>query len=134
MNSNRSSRRELLKGSALAAGAAVVGSSVSKAALAQTPAPAPALPTFAANEAAEVPVTPDIIGYGVRSHFVKSVRIQEDGRPPGTTARYEDFGLTLHIQTPLQDSVGAITPSSLHYVATTKGAFVPDIDPDRAHV
>ena len=30
---------------------------------------------------------------------------------------------------PLQDSVGVITPSSLHYVGTTRGSFVPDIDP-----
>jgi sulfane dehydrogenase subunit SoxC len=31
--------------------------------------------------------------------------------------------------TPLQDSVGIITPSSLFYTATHRGAFVPDIDP-----
>ena len=30
---------------------------------------------------------------------------------------------------PLQDSVGVITPSSLHYVATTRGAFMPEIIP-----
>ena len=131
MDPNSSSRRDLLKSSAIATGAAFVGASVGKTALAQTAGPAPALPTFAANEAAEVPVTPDIIAYGVRSHFVKSLRIQEDGRPPGTTARYTDFGLTLHIQTPLQDSLGTIQASSLHYCATTKGAFVPDIDPDK---
>ena len=135
MDSNSSSRRNLLKGSAIATGAALVGASVGRTASAQTPAPAatpaPALPSFAVNEAPEVPVTPDIVGYGVRSHFVKSLRIQEDGRPPGTTARYSDFGLTLHIQTPLQDSIGTIQASSLHYCATTKGAFVPDIDPDK---
>jgi sulfane dehydrogenase subunit SoxC len=33
------------------------------------------------------------------------------------------------VATPLQDSVGVITPSSLHYVATTRGSFIPDIDP-----
>ena len=38
-------------------------------------------------------------------------------------------GSTFHVATPLQDSVGVITPSSLHYVATTRGAFLPDIDP-----
>jgi sulfane dehydrogenase subunit SoxC len=127
MGSNSSSRRDILKNSAIATGAALVGGSVSKASLAETPA----LPTFAVNEATQVPVTPDIIGYGVRSHFVKSVRIQEDGRPPGTNARYDDFGLTLHIQTPLQDSIGTFQPSSLHYCATTKGSFVPDLDPDK---
>jgi hypothetical protein len=39
------------------------------------------------------------------------------------------FGLTFHVSTPLQDSVGIITPSSLHYVATHRGSFVPEIDP-----
>jgi sulfane dehydrogenase subunit SoxC len=129
MDSKPSSRRDLLKGGALAVGAAAAGASVGKTALAQTPAPAPALPSFAVNEAPQIPVSPDVVAYGVRSHYVKSVRIQEDGRAPGTTARYNDFGLTLHIQTPLQDSVGTIQASSLHYCATTKGAFVPDIDP-----
>jgi sulfane dehydrogenase subunit SoxC len=140
MDSKPSNRRELLKGGALAVGAVATGASVSTLAseaitpaFAQTPAagPAPALPSYAANEAPEIPVSPDVIAYGVRSHYVKSVRIQEDGRPPGTTARYTDFGLTLHIQSPLQDSVGTIQASSLHYCATTKGSFVPDIDPAR---
>src|SRR5580693_3915289 len=133
MDSKPSSRRELLKGGALAAGAVAAGASVAKTALAQTPAPAPTaapvLPSFAVNEAPEVPTSADVVAYGVRSHYVKSVRIQEDGRPPGTTARYDDFGLTLHIQTPLQDSIGTIQASALHYCATTKGAFIPDIDP-----
>jgi sulfane dehydrogenase subunit SoxC len=128
MDSKPSSRRELLKNGALAVGGAVAaGPSVSKTALAASPAPA--LPSYAANEAPEIAVSPDVIAYGVRSHYVKSVRIQEDGRPPGTTARYDDFGLTLHIQTPLQDSIGTIQASSLHYCATTKGSFLPDIDP-----
>jgi len=39
------------------------------------------------------------------------------------------FGKSFHIASPLQDSVGVITPSSLHYVATTRGSFIPDIDP-----
>ena len=133
MDSKPSSRRDLLKNSALAVGTVAVGESVSKMAAAQTPAKpsAKALASYAANEAPQVPVTPDVIAYGTRSHYVKSVRIQEDGRAPGVTARYEDFGLTLHIQTPLQDSMGTMQPSSLHYCATTKGAFVPDIDPDQ---
>jgi len=33
------------------------------------------------------------------------------------------------VASPLQDSVGVITPSSLHYIATTRGAFLPEIDP-----
>src|ERR1700676_2009650 len=129
VDSKSSSRRELLKGGALAVGAAAAGASVSKTALAQTPAPA--LPSYAVNEAPQIPVSQDVVAYGVRSRYVKSVRIQEDGRPPGATARYDNFGLTIHIQTPLQDSIGTIQASSLHYCATTKGAFVPDIDPDK---
>ena len=39
------------------------------------------------------------------------------------------FGLTFHVLTPLQDSVGIITPSSLFYVATHRGSFVPEINP-----
>ena len=31
----------------------------------------------------------------------------------------------------MQDSIGTIQASSLHYCATTKGAFVPDIDPEK---
>ena len=37
--------------------------------------------------------------------------------------------MTFHVLTPLQDSVGIITPSSLHFVGTHRGAIVPDIDP-----
>jgi len=129
VDSKSSSRRELLKGGALAVGAAAAGATVGKTALAETPAPA--LPSYAANEAPQIPVSPDVVAYGVRSHYVKSVRIQEDGRPPGATSRYDNFGLTIHIQTPLQDSIGTIQASSLHYCATTKGAYVPDIDPDK---
>ena len=39
------------------------------------------------------------------------------------------FGKVYHVASPLQDSVGTITASSLHYVATTRGSFIPDIDP-----
>ena len=63
--------------------------------------------------------------YGSRSRFVNSVRI-----PPGGRESPDSFGLDFHIATPLQDSVGEITPSSLHYMGTTRGSFVPDIDPD----
>ena len=57
---------------------------------------------------------------------------RQDGHLP--TARSsrpspDAFGLVFHVATPLQDSVGVITPSSLHYVATTRGSFIPDIDP-----
>jgi sulfane dehydrogenase subunit SoxC len=86
-------------------------------------------PNFADNEAPQIATPPDQVGYGIRSKYITSVRIQEAGRPPATTARYDDFGLTLHIQSPMQDSVGSIQANSLHYFATTKGTFTPDIDP-----
>jgi len=126
MGSKRTSRRELLKGGALAVGTAAAGVSVSKIASAGTPAPgpAPSLPSYAANEAPMVPATDDVVAYGVRSHYVTSKRIPALGRPSP-----DDFGLEFHIATPLQDSVGTIQASSLHYVATTKGSFIPDIDP-----
>src|SRR5690606_4132986 len=65
-----------------------------------------------------------ILAYGRRSKYVNSVRIQHGGRPSP-----DNFGLTFHVASPLQDSVGVITPSSLHYYATTRGSFLPDIDP-----
>ena len=126
MDPKPSSRRELLKGGALAVGTVAAGASVSKIASAQTPAsgPAPALPTYAANEAPMVPASEDVIAYGERSHYVTSMRIPALGRPSP-----DEFGMVFHVATPLQDSVGTIQASSLHYVATTKGSFIPDIDP-----
>src|SRR3954466_5959104 len=66
----------------------------------------------------------ELIAYGERSHYVTSMRIAHGGRPSP-----DAFGLAFHVASPLQDSVGVITPSSLHYVATTRGSFIPDIDP-----
>src|SRR5579862_7997655 len=66
----------------------------------------------------------ELVAYGERSHFVNSVRV-----PVAERMSPDMFGLTFHVLTPLQDSVGIITPSSLHYVATHRGSYVPDIDP-----
>ncbi|MGF2075376.1 hypothetical protein, partial [Enterococcus casseliflavus] len=66
----------------------------------------------------------DRIAYGERSPHVTSVRIAHGGRPSP-----DNWGLTFHVAAPLQDSVGIITPSSLHYMGTTRGSFLPDIDP-----
>jgi len=68
----------------------------------------------------------ELVAYGERSHFVTSVRM---GHPPGGRPSPDEFGLSFHISTPLQDQMGVITPSSLHHVATTRGSFIPDIDP-----
>src|SRR5579872_686177 len=66
----------------------------------------------------------ELIAYGERSHFVTSLRKPTAGRDSP-----DAFGLAFHVLSPLQDSVGIITPSSPHYVATHRGSFIPDIDP-----
>jgi sulfane dehydrogenase subunit SoxC len=57
---------------------------------------------------------------------VTTVRIS---RPMGGRPSPDVFGKQFHIASPLQDQVGVITPSSLHYIATTRGSYIPDIDP-----
>jgi len=116
----RPARREFLKGSAALASGLTVGALAPDAA-AQGPAPA-ASPGSAATPMLKD--TSELIKYGDRSKYVTSVRIPHGGRPTPDT-----FGLTFHVATPLQDSVGVVTPSSLHYYATTRGSFLPDIDP-----
>jgi sulfane dehydrogenase subunit SoxC len=123
MASKRLDRRELLKGGAALAGGLTLG--------AVTPAMAQSQEAGAASGAASPPMirgdADKIIAYGTRSKHVTSVRIPHGGRPSP-----DNFGLTFHVAAPLQDSVGVITPSSLHYFATTRGSFLPDIDP-RTH-
>jgi sulfane dehydrogenase subunit SoxC len=80
----------------------------------------------AANAHPMVKGTKGLIEYGERSKFVTSVRI---AHPPGGRMSPDAFGKVFHVASPLQDQVGVITPSSLHYVATTRGSFMPDIDP-----
>jgi sulfane dehydrogenase subunit SoxC len=55
--------------------------------------------------------------YGERSPFEKSVRWRRDSKTPETGSSF----------TPLQDSVGTLTPSSLHYERHHAG--IPTIDP-----
>src|SRR5207244_12216380 len=110
MDSKKASRRKFLKGGAAAAAVGAIQS-----ASAQTPAPAKRS-------------LKDEVAYGERSHYVTSVRVAVVERPSP-----DEFGLTFHVLTPLQDSVGIITPSSLFYTATHRGAFVPDIDDPREH-
>jgi sulfane dehydrogenase subunit SoxC len=117
MASRRPNRRELLKGGAALAGGLTLGAV--EPAFGQTPAPAHDHPAM-------IKGTKGLIEYGERSHFVTSVRI---AHPIGGRPSPDAFGKVFHVATPLQDSVGVITPSSLHYVATTRGSFMPDIDP-----
>src|SRR5262245_11210717 len=116
MDPKRSRRREFLKGSA-----ALVGGLLGTAATAIGQSQTPASPTMLKGDK-------DLIAYGVRSRFVNSVRIAHGGRPSP-----DDFGLVFHIASPLQDSVGVITPSSLHFVGTTRGSYIPEIDRSEEH-
>src|SRR5678815_2099049 len=112
MGSKRPARRDFLKSGAALAGGFTLGA----AAPALGQAPPPQAPMIKGDKT-QIP-------YGERSRFVNSVRIAHGGRPSP-----DAFGLYFHIAAPLQDSVGVITPSSLHFVGTTRGAYIPEIDP-----
>src|SRR5215831_11671954 len=107
MDSKKASRRKFIKG-----GAAAAAMSAIQTAGGQTPAPAKRS-------------LKDDVAYGERSQYVNSVRIAVLER-----ASPDEFGLTFLVLSPLQDSVGIITPSSLHFVGTHRGAIVPDIKPE----
>jgi len=111
MASKRPARRDFLKSGAALAGGLTLGAAAP--ALAQMP-PHPEM----------LKGDKDQIPYGDRSRFVTSVRIAHGGRPSP-----DSFGLYFHIASPLQDSVGVVTASSLHFVGTTRGAYIPQIDP-----
>jgi sulfane dehydrogenase subunit SoxC len=115
MGSKRPDRRGFLKSGAALAGGLTVGAVTP----ASGQAPAHEHPAF-------IKGSKELIAYGDRSRFVTSVRISH---PVGGRPSPDPFGLVFHVAAPLQDSVGVITPSSLHYVATTRGSFIPDIDP-----
>ena len=120
MGSKQPDRRVFLKRGAVLAGGLSLGAV--EPAIRQTPASGQSVE----GQSQEVPdySSEELIAYGERSRFVTSVRIPH-GRRPSPDA----FGLVFHTATPLQDSVGVITPSSLHFSNTTRGAFIPDIDP-----
>ena len=108
MDSKKASRRKFLKGGAAAAAVSAIQSATGQA---EVPG--------AAKRSLK-----DEVAYGERSPYVNSVRIAVKARPSP-----DEFGLTFHVLTPLQDSVGNITPSALHFVGTHRGAIVPDIKP-----
>jgi sulfane dehydrogenase subunit SoxC len=121
MDSKRTGRREILKGGVALAGGLTLGVPVH----AQTHDHGAAA-GGTANESPMIPGSKELIEYGQRSKYVTSVRI---AHPIGGRASPDTFGKSFHIATPLQDHVGVVTPTSLHYVATTRGSFMPDIDP-----
>src|SRR6266446_3207971 len=124
MDSKRTSRRELLKGGAALAGGLTLTSGAVAPALGQTHDHSMAA-GGSQNDSPMIPGSKELIEYGQRSRYVTSVRMAHPMGRPSPDA----FGKVFHVASPLQDSVGVVTPSSLHYVATTRGSFVPDIDP-----
>lgn len=116
MESKSSGRRKFLKTSAALLGAAAAGVGTASG---RTPAPA-----MDDMDGMDKPDLKSLIAYGQRSSFVKSKRISVLERMSP-----DEFGMTFHVLSPLQDSVGMITPSSLHYISTHRGSYVPNIDP-----
>ena len=110
MGAKRPARRDFLKSGAALAGLTLGGAAPASA---QMPQNHPMIK----GDKSQIP-------YGERSRFVTSARIAHGGRPSP-----DGFGLYFHIAAPLQDSVGVITPSSLHFVGTTRGSYIPEIDP-----
>jgi sulfane dehydrogenase subunit SoxC len=110
MNAKNSDRRRFLKNGAALAGLAVGAS-------------ARALPLVAAEPALEK--IDELHLYGERSRFVKTVR---NGSINNPQRRLKGEPVAFGLRTPHQDSVGMITPSSLHF--TISHGFEPsDIDP-----
>jgi len=124
MGSERTGRRVFLKRGAALAGGLTLGAVEPAIRRTQTPTSGQSVE----EQSQEVPnySSDELIAYGQRSRFVKSKRIPHGGRPSP-----DEFGLVFHVAAPLQDSVGVITPSALHYIGTTRGSFVPDIDPTK---
>ena len=116
----KNSRREMLKASAALAATGITMGAAGKAHADHPPTPT------AENASPMIHGSKEQIDYGTRSKYVTSVRVQH---PIGGRPSPDVFGKVFHVASPLQDSVGVITPSSLHYIATTRGSFLPDIDP-----
>src|SRR5215510_12659149 len=124
MGSKETSRRDLLKGGAALAGGLAALSQT--AASAQEHDHATMAVGGAPNDYPMIMGSKEEIEYGQRSKYVTSVRMPH---PIGGRPSPDEFGKVMHVASPLQDSVGVVTPSSLHYVATTRGSYMPDIDP-----
>ena len=112
MGSKRTDRRGFLKSGAALAGGLTLGAV--RPVSGQLPDPE----TY-------IKGSEDLIAYGERSRFETAVRVSHGGR-----SSPDAFGLVMHVAAPLQDSVGVITPSSLFYVGTTRGSYIPEIDPN----
>jgi len=111
MNTKQTDRRRFLKSGAALAGLAV-GASTGAGPLAAEPVP---------ERIDELHL------YGERSHFVDSVRIGSINNPE---RHLENEPSAFGLKTPLQDSVGMLTPASLHFIVS-HGFDPPDIDPEQ---
>src|SRR5258708_23090617 len=109
MNPKNSDRRQFLKNGAALAGLAV-GASASAGPLAAEPA---------------LEKVDELHVYGGGSHFVNSIR---NGSLNNRERRLKDEQVAFGLRSPLQDSVGMITPASLHFTIS-HGFEPPDIDP-----
>jgi len=77
--------------------------------------------TYRSDPRKDLDVRPrDPNAYGERSRFVTTMRLSDGGNT--------EFGGSTNVLTPLQDSMGIITPAPLHFVSS-HGYAPPDIDP-----
>ena len=121
MKSKRSNRRRFLKESAALAGGLALGAIPGHAQVGQGEVPVKQVGL------GEVPVKEDWEAYGVRSRFDKSARIARDHHALQIPTKEHQTTLW----TPLQDQMGIITPSGLHFAITHAGIPFPDIDPQQ---
>ena len=112
MDSKPSPRRRFLK-NASAMAALAVGAQPSASAQA---------PSSRASDARSM----DLRAYGERSRFEQASRSGSLGLWPPAAGPTRDYGF----RTPLQNSVGIITPPSLHFIIS-HGDDPPDIDPSQ---
>ena len=130
METKKASRRRFLRQASLAgmaAGMAVEAAPALSAQMEMMPSGGSA--AASSPGAGAPPGNPtDRLAYGVRSRHEKTIRaIAGDSVNP----EHLHFGRMLNVLTPLQDIVGSITPTPLHFVSA-HGYTPPDIDP-KAH-
>ena len=120
MNAMERARRRFLKEGAVLAGLAL-GAAPAVRAQSQGQSIYPLGGPHRSDPRKDLDVRPkDVNAYGERSRFVTSVRLSDGGNT--------EFGGSGNVLTPLQDSIGIITPAPLHFVSS-HGYAPPDIDP-----
>jgi sulfane dehydrogenase subunit SoxC len=123
MSSKQSDRRRFLTEGAALVGSLAVGSTPVRS---QDAAAGAAKAEQELTYAGEVPVEADWEAYGVPSRFGKSARIAWRLLP----LRVPTVAHQTSLYSPLQNQMGIITPSGLHYAANHSGTPYPDIDPE----